>query len=256
MPQDTGVPVPPPASVYRAEFTWIEGNPAVIAAIVKAPVFARNEKRVVSPPVVAVVAQFDLALINELQGSVSVSGLRVSNASNHTDAETGIQIPVETGEPQAWLHWQASRPGTAILQRIAPALGIITLFFGCVSIVVLRTMRRSNQELAVSERRAVEMAYRDPLTGLANRLKLVQSLDEQIPALPEGQKLALFFLDLDGFKDINDTLGHPVGDELLAMVGERLEGILGSRSMTVRFGGDEFALLAPISDESEIAKIA
>jgi diguanylate cyclase (GGDEF)-like protein len=256
MTHDSGVAVPPPASVYRAEFTWIEGNPAIVAAIAKAPVFAHHGRRLVAPPVVTVVAHFDLALINELQTDVSVSGLRVSAAGNHTEAETGIQIPMEQGEAPAFLHWQASRPGTAILQRIAPALGIITLFFGFVTIIVLRTMRKSNQELAVSERRAVEMAFRDPLTGLANRLKLVESLHEQIPALPAGQKLALFFLDLDGFKDINDTLGHPVGDELLAMVGERLEGILGSKGMTVRFGGDEFALLAPIVSEDEIAKIA
>jgi diguanylate cyclase (GGDEF)-like protein len=163
---------------------------------------------------------------------------------------------MEQGEAPVWLHWQVSRPGTAILQRIAPALGIITLFFGFVTIIVLRTMRKSNLELAVSERRAVEMAFRDPLTGLSNRLKLVEQLHAQIPALAPGQKLGLFFLDLDGFKDINDTLGHPVGDELLAMVGERLEGILGSKGMTVRFGGDEFALLAPITSDDEIAKIA
>ncbi len=256
MTHDAGIAVPPPASVYRSEFVQISGVPALIAAIAKAPVFARHDKRLASPPAVAVVAYFDRGFLNELQSEVSISGLRVSRAAQHGDEETGVQIPMEQGESAVWLHWQASRPGTAILQRIAPALGIITLFFGFVTIIVLRTMRKSNLELAVSERRAVEMAYRDPLTGLANRLKLVQSLHEQIPMLSKDQKLALFFLDLDGFKDINDTLGHPVGDELLAMVGERLEGILGSRGMTVRFGGDEFAIATPISDDDEIAKIA
>ncbi|MBY0531812.1 MAG: EAL domain-containing protein [Xanthobacteraceae bacterium] len=256
MASDVGETAPPPASIYRSEFVHIDGKPAVVAAMAKAPVFAHHDKRVVLPPVVSVVAFFDRTLLAELQRDVSVGTLRVSDKASAAADEIGIAIPMEAGEMPVWLHWQASRPGTAILERIAPALGVITLFFGFVTLIVLRTMRQSTQELAVSERRAVEMAYRDPLTGLANRLRLVETLKAQNPALEPGQKLALFFLDLDGFKDINDTLGHPVGDELLAVIGERLEGILGSKGMTVRFGGDEFALLAQIAGKEEIGKIA
>ena len=256
MASDVGETAPPPASIYRSEFVHIDGKPALVAAMAKAPVFAHHDKRVVLPPVVSVVAFFDRTLLAELQRDVSVGTLRISDKASAAADEIGISVPMEAGEMPVWLHWQASRPGTAILERIAPALGVITLFFGFVTLIVLRTMRKSTQELAVSERRAVEMAYRDPLTGLANRLRLVETLKAQIPALEPGQKLALFFLDLDGFKDINDTLGHPVGDELLAVIGERLEGILGSKGMTVRFGGDEFALLAQIAGKEEIGKIA
>ncbi|MBS4082263.1 MAG: EAL domain-containing protein [Rhizobiales bacterium] len=253
---DAGERPPPPTSVFRAEFVRVNGQPAIAAVVANAPVFARSEERIYSPPLVAVVSYFDQQSIDELQSDVSVTGLRFSETAAHTKEETGISVSMDDGSAPLMLFWHATRPGTAILERIAPALGAITLFFGFVTLIVLRTMRASTQELAVSERRAVEMAYRDPLTGLANRLRLVETLREQIPALAPGQKLALFFLDLDGFKDINDTLGHPVGDELLAMVGERLEGILGSKGMTVRFGGDEFALLAPISQTDEIGRIA
>ena len=253
---DAGERPPPPTSVFRSEFVRVDGRPAIAAVVANAPVFARSEDRLYSPPILAVVSYFDQQSIDELQTEVSVSGLRFSDNARHSKAETGITVNMDDGSAPLMLFWHATRPGTAIVERIAPALGAITLFFGFVTLIVLRTMRASTQELAVSERRAVEMAYRDPLTGLANRLRLVETLREQIPALAPGQKLALFFLDLDGFKDINDTLGHPVGDELLAMVGERLEGILGSKGMTVRFGGDEFALLAPISMTDEIGRIA
>lgn len=253
---DIGESAPPPTSVFRSQFARVNGRPALIAAIATAPVFARTEDRVFSPPVIALISYFDRHTVRDLETEVSVSGLRFSEAAGHPTAETGIALAMDDGSAPMHIFWQASRPGTAILERIAPALGVITLFFGFVTLIVLRTMRTSTQELAVSERRAVEMAYRDPLTGLANRLRLVETLKKQIPTLAPGQKLALFFLDLDGFKDINDTLGHPVGDELLAMVGERLEGILGSKGMTVRFGGDEFALLSPISQSEEIARIA
>jgi diguanylate cyclase (GGDEF)-like protein len=251
-----GEVIPPPAPVYRSIFTRIDDRPAIIAAVAAPSLAVRSERSAVAGPVVAVIAFIDQHMIREMEREMAISGLRTSITNAADAGEMAFEVPMQAGEAPAWIFWRANRPGKAILARIAPALGIITLFFGFVTLIVLRTMRRSTQELAVSERRAVEMAYRDPLTGLANRLKLVETLKEQIPAIEPNQKLALFFLDLDGFKDINDTLGHPVGDELLAMVGERLEGILGSKSMTVRFGGDEFALLAPIAGNQEIGRIA
>ena len=256
MSSDAGETPPPPTSVFRSQFVRIHGRPAMVAAIASAPIFARDHQRVYAPPVVAVVSYFGRHTVRELETEVSVRHLRFSESAEHPKSETGIAVAMDDGGMPVHVFWAANRPGKAILERIAPALGVITLFFGFVTLIVLRTMRASTQELAVSERRAVEMAYRDPLTGLANRLRLVEELKQQIPSLAPGQKLGLFFLDLDGFKDINDTLGHPVGDELLAMVGERLEGILGSKGMTVRFGGDEFAVLAPISQTDEIARIA
>jgi diguanylate cyclase (GGDEF)-like protein len=248
-----GEQVPPPVPVHRSLFTRIDDRPAIIAAVASAPVLTRTD---MTAPTVAVVAFIDRHMIREIEREMAITGLRIDDANRALPGEAAFEVTMQAGEAPVWLYWRANTPGSAILARIAPALGIITLFFGFVTLIVLRTMRASTQELAVSERRAVEMAYRDPLTGLANRLKLVETLKVQIPTLAPGQKLALFFLDLDGFKDINDTLGHPVGDELLAILGERLEGILGSKGMTVRFGGDEFALLSPISQSDEISRIS
>jgi diguanylate cyclase (GGDEF)-like protein len=251
-----GETIPPPAPIYRSIFARVDGRPAILAAVAAPQLAGATEGQVAPSLIVAVVAYIDHHILREIEREMAIEGLRLSGSPDAKEGEISVELPMLAGDAPAWMFWRANRPGTDILARIAPALGIITLFFGFVTLIVLRTMRSSTQELEISERRAVEMAYRDPLTGLANRLRLVETLREQIPALAPGQKLALFFLDLDGFKDINDTLGHPVGDELLAMVGERLEGILGSKGMTVRFGGDEFAVLAPISQTEEIAKIA
>jgi diguanylate cyclase (GGDEF)-like protein len=251
-----GETIPPPAPIYRSVFTRVDGRPAILAAVAAPQLTGATEGQVAPSLIVAVVAYIDQHILREIEREMAIEGLRLSGSPEAKEGEISVELPMLAGDAPAWMFWQANRPGTDILARIAPALGIITLFFGFVTLIVLRTMRSSTQELEISERRAVEMAYRDPLTGLANRLRLVETLREQIPVLAPGQKLALFFLDLDGFKDINDTLGHPVGDELLAMVGERLEGILGSKGMTVRFGGDEFAVLAPISQTEEVAKIA
>lgn len=86
-------------------------------------------------------------------------------------------------------------------------------------------------------------AQHDSLTGLANRTVLHRELAERLAQRPST--LALMLLDLDRFKDINDTLGHHIGDKLLCLVGPRLEAALGPGYLLCRLGGDEFALLVP-----------
>lgn len=87
------------------------------------------------------------------------------------------------------------------------------------------------------------MAHHDPLTGLANRARFAERLDDALTRVRRGGKLAVHFLDLDRFKDVNDTLGHPVGDELLKVVAERLRGGVRETDTVARLGGDEFAII-------------
>jgi diguanylate cyclase (GGDEF)-like protein len=90
-----------------------------------------------------------------------------------------------------------------------------------------------------------DMALRDPLTGLANRAMFDRSLSEAIRlALNGNTQAAVFMLDLDKFKAINDTLGHAVGDELLIQVGSRLRSLVRARDTVARLGGDEFGIVA------------
>lgn len=87
---------------------------------------------------------------------------------------------------------------------------------------------------------------RDPLTGLPNRLDLLSRLSQALSAGTEANgQPALLYLDLDRFKFVNDTLGHPAGDLLLKRVAERMTKLLGEGDTLARIGGDEFALLRP-----------
>lgn len=96
--------------------------------------------------------------------------------------------------------------------------------------------------LQTSEEKYRQLAYNDVLSGLPNRLSLTEALERFIREHSSGHA-ALFFLDIDNFKYINDTMGHTFGDELLVKVSERLLDLSDGRSKHFRFGGDEFVIL-------------
>lgn len=106
-----------------------------------------------------------------------------------------------------------------------------------------------------AEERLRHMAYHDPLTGLANRNKLEQFISHILAAARRHQQVfALLFLDLDRFKNINDTIGHEAGDALLQIVAERLRNTVRITDMVARLGGDEFVLL--ITDVKQAESVA
>ncbi|UCZ53956.1 EAL domain-containing protein [Bacillus shivajii] len=108
-----------------------------------------------------------------------------------------------------------------------------------------------------SRRKIEHQAYHDSLTGLPNRYKIEQKLEDAFQRSKEQQQsLALFFLDLDGFKMVNDLMGHHIGDLLLKEVSERLKNTVQSKGMIARQGGDEFLILLERATKKEAAQVA
>ncbi|QCB55970.1 EAL domain-containing protein [Sphingopyxis sp. PAMC25046] len=112
------------------------------------------------------------------------------------------------------------------------------------------------------QRRSAEDASRlalyDSLTGLANRFNISKKLDATLAAFAQQQRsCAIMLLDLDRFKQVNDTLGHPAGDALLKQVAQRLLKIVGDREMVSRLGGDEFQIILPdVEDRGKLGELA
>jgi diguanylate cyclase (GGDEF)-like protein len=99
-----------------------------------------------------------------------------------------------------------------------------------------------------AEARIRFMAHHDALTGLPNRVLFRGHMDEALQRVRAGAKgLALLCLDLDHFKSVNDTLGHPVGDALLEAAGQRLQDCVREGDIVARLGGDEFAIVQALS---------
>ena len=120
-----------------------------------------------------------------------------------------------------------------------------------VAIIDVTEKRRADARIAY-------MAQHDALTGLPNRLLFHERLNEALAHLRgHGEKLAILYLDLDQFKNVNDTLGHPAGDLLLKGVADRLRMCLRDTDIVARFGGDEFAVLQMgLAGPDEASKLA
>ncbi|MCJ8521462.1 diguanylate cyclase (GGDEF)-like protein/PAS domain S-box-containing protein [Pseudorhizobium tarimense] len=115
--------------------------------------------------------------------------------------------------------------------------------------------RRAEQERFQAQAQILHMSRHDALTNLPNRLLLRERLERSLSAMAPGAQLAVLTLDLDGFKPVNDTYGHPVGDMLLRQVADRLHGCIREEDTVARVGGDEFVIVQPVVRRSEDADL-
>ncbi|MCB2052066.1 MAG: EAL domain-containing protein, partial [Novosphingobium sp.] len=115
----------------------------------------------------------------------------------------------------------------------------------------LTEKRRSQEE-------ASRLAHYDSLTDLANRFQMAKTLEDVLNASNEAERdCAVFLLDLDRFKQVNDTMGHPAGDALLQQVSKRLTRVVGDEGLVGRLGGDEFKVVLPgVTDRDHLANLA
>lgn len=177
---------------------------------------------------------------------VELSHLFKLDRSQHSDSQRSlpfllnarnsiIRLPLELNRDGASIWWELS--GRPTFDESGSFAG----FRGSASDV---TQERSEQL------HASRLARFDPLTNLANRLHMQETLDRTLVSYRNTKRnCALFLIDLDRFKQVNDTLGHPVGDQLLSQVGSRLQRIIGEQGTIGRVGGDEFQVMLPDLDD-------
>ncbi len=244
-----------PEAVSRAVFRRIDHRTALVGAVTLSP-RPKPESYTDRPPPIAVSVMFlDESFLHELSIDLAINDLALQNTPPTDASRSSVEIPLFSDSPGVWLTWTPGKPGSAMLNKLMPALIGTAAFIGLIGFMVLRHAKRANAELLASEHRATELAFRDGLTGLGNRAHLIEVMTANMATLGPDEKLALIFIDIDGFKDINDTLGHHVGDELLTVAAWRLASVKNNKA-AVRLGGDEFAILLSINNVDEVGVIS
>jgi diguanylate cyclase (GGDEF)-like protein len=195
------------------------------------------------------------------------------SATTHWDA--GFSVDLDEDEEGFLFEFSlgtATRAQLSSHMPLAVLISGILLSFLLAAVVYLglsasgqaRVLARSNRQLEreIAERETAErelefLVHNDALTGLPNRSGITVYLADLIERYgSEGGQLALLFLDLDQFKDINDTLGHQLGDQLLCEVPRRLAGVLRDRDFVGRHGGDEFLIVARRDNRDQVEQLA
>ncbi|MDJ1159480.1 EAL domain-containing protein [Chelatococcus sp. SYSU_G07232] len=161
-------------------------------------------------------------------------------------AEGSVSLPLRDtrGRNVAFLAWEPERPGDLVRERFVPTILLVVLAAMIFSLLIFAHVQRVAVDLARSQDEAQRLAGHDPLSGLPNRLLFAERLDQELARIRRnGEGLAVMFLDLDRFKDVNDTYGHEAGDELIRLVARRLSDLLRGADTLSRFGGDEFSII-------------
>ncbi|MCL6706949.1 EAL domain-containing protein [Pseudomonas sp. R2.Fl] len=163
-----------------------------------------------------------------------------------TSALAHLPLVKTNGQAIGYFVWTPYRPGFAFLRSISPGLLMIlamTVVATCVFAVLLHRRLKMNREQAEKIR---YLASHDALTGLLNRASFERELEREL-ASARGRRrdVAVLYLDLDRFKQINDTMGHGAGDLLIREVAQRIGAILPTGGRFCRNGGDEFNLFVP-----------
>ncbi len=182
--------------------------------------------------------------------------LQLANLRNVDDpASAGGDRVTELTDPQggiiARFAWKPTRPGASIVESVVPFIAVAFAGFALLVGLVIRHMRRTSQEIDAGERQLRHLALHDPVCGLPNRIYFSDRLERVINDVRAGgPTAAVFYIDLDHFKDVNDTLGHHIGDELILNVTQRLSRIMRGEDLVARLGGDEFAIITACASDS------
>jgi len=187
-----------------------------------------------------------------------VSGIQVLRPGQPApEGAATVAFHDDDGKVLARLSWMPDTPGhTLFIRTLGPVL-MISLGLGLIALVLLYQSQRAAQGLIASEAKAKHMALHDSLTGLPNRTLFADRLHQASERLKrQGGHVAVMCIGLDRFKDVNDTLGHLAGDELIRNNAQKITGMIRSGDTLARLGGDEFVIIQTDTDGSSAASLA
>jgi len=204
-----------------------------------------------SAPIVASVKYIDDDMLREIGNRLQLPGLHaIGDAAPALDKEAAT-IADAKGQTIARFAWQPVRPSGQIAGYVLPFIALAIAGLAVLLGLMVRHMRRSERAIAAGETQLRHLALHDPVCGLPNRIYFGERLETVIDEVRHGgPSAAVFYIDLDHFKDVNDTLGHHIGDELILKVTQRLSRVMRGDDLVARLGGDEFAIITSCTSDS------
>ena len=227
----------------RSSYVETPAGTLLFAVSRVAPVSKAGTVDPASLPVLAMGFYLSNQRLSELGRSFLIDDLRLQHVDTADTADEFPEIRDIFGKVIGRLVWTPPTPGFAVLRNVvAPIAGGLLIFCLIAMWTVLRARRLALSQ-AISEHQAVLAARTDSLTGLTNRFGFNEMSDGSAfgAACARGEA-AIIYLDINGFKSVNDSIGHQGGDELVSMLAERLSMILPPDARFARVGGDEFAV--------------
>ncbi len=235
-------------SAHESDVVLLGGRPAAASAM---PVGEPGRRGGPARPFILLTVQYlDQAYLGRIARQDAIDGLRFSVLPRLARDEKAVPLDNGGGHRLGYFIWtphSAAREINPVL--ITGALGLLATMVTGLAWLALSLWRSGRQladamlQLQASEAQAHHMALHDALTGLPNRALFENRLDRALARARRGRRFAILALDLDRFKQVNDTYGHPAGDALIREVAHRLCVIARANDTVARLGGDEFVLL-------------
>ena len=233
--------------IYARAFVRMNGQVFLVSAMLVQPDFGLARPKGPRAPIIVTAERIDGAFVRDMAGRFRLTGpsLRAPDARLGF-GEDRVSLDDAAASPVGALYWTPPAPGAAMLGKALPATILVLLILGACAMNLSRRAARAAQGLIASEARAAHLAYHDALTGLPNRTLLGERLAmEHEQCRRTGVGFAVHCIDLDRFKEVNDTFGHAAGDELIRASAQVLAGACRMGDILARLGGDEFAIIQP-----------
>jgi len=231
-------------SIAETGIVSLAGEPYLFSAAAVMPQIQSITKVRHAPSVLVSMVPLRGEKLKDISEMSRLDGFVLTNAQTGRDGVGRFQLRSPLGRDIGMIAWQTTQPGTQMLQRINPFLALAAFMIAAVVILVTLFTRQMTRRLARSEIKAVHASRHDALSGLPNRARFHALLTDILEDSSfRDTNTAVVYIDLDHFKDINDTLGHSAGDKVIVAVAQRLRRVIPETGIVARISGDEFAMV-------------
>ncbi|WP_027061442.1 bifunctional diguanylate cyclase/phosphodiesterase [Mesorhizobium loti] len=243
-----------PVKMVAEDLVSLGGKPAILSIMPLVPSSDRVTQARGSEYLHVSVEFINAAVIGKIAEKYLLDGAHLLPLSQSVGS-AAIPLMDSRGVILGYIGWDQERPGLTLIRKAGPALIAGMLLAAGALVFLLRRLRRTSLALQTSQADAQYLAFHDTLTGLPNRALFEDRLRRAL--LTTGRdtaRTALLYLDIDRFKHVNDTLGHPAGDELVRQTAARLQRTIREIDTVARLGGDEFAIILVDIRDTRVAE--